>query len=373
VLLGIVLLVSVGSVLDEHQTIEMIAGSSMSRGYLAAPGPSSTVAATAWGWRQSWDATAEGAASPVNPPDAPVVHLAQGSSRSPPAWFAELAEMPNSWAVWGHYGAASAGPNRTRATGRLRVIDLSGTTWASGRNRLYQYASAETNQTDFLYYIFYDDDVGPVHFRKGKWHRGQNTKVRTPPRSNESAPAYFQRLLRTENPAVGIVYWGRQKHFTRADKICSDEGGMDQCTADFDAMVNAVHRDSARTLLPYDTSFDKTNWHMSQAVLIEMAHMFFPHQCANYFRLEADNPRHSNYPRGGKDFDPAVRIAESLGRERLGVECESMLQQANNPEGSHHLLRRDAAWAQSHQCEDGSCCRCRFAMSYSVEDTCTLL
>ena len=392
VLLGIVLFACVGSFLDGHRTVT-IAGSRMhtlvlqGHQHLTTAGEgaarpaagkrqpqASAATATVWGWRQSWDTTAE-PSMPVNPPGAPVVHLSQGSSHSPPGWFVELAQMPNSWAVWGHYGAAASGPNRTRVpartTGRLQVIDVSGTTWTSGRNRLYQYASAEANQTDFLYYIFYDDDVGPVGFRKGKWRKGQTTNVRNPPRSNESAPEYFQRLLRTENPAVGVVYWGRQKHPTRAEKICPDEGGMDQCTADVDAMVNAVHRDSARTLLPYDTSFDETNWHMSQAVFIELAHAFFPHRCANYFRLEADNPRHSNYPRGD-EFAPAVRIAQSLGRERLGEECAFRLQQANNPEGSHHLLRRDAAWAQAHSCGDGSCCRCRFANSYSVEDVCAL-
>ena len=89
-----------------------------------------------------------------------IVHLSQGSG-DPPLWLVELSKISNYWVIWGC--VHPNGKTNTSSNDRLLVVNATGTTWTSGRNLLYRRA-LELNR-NFLYFIFYDDDVGALSVR----------------------------------------------------------------------------------------------------------------------------------------------------------------------------------------------------------------
>ena len=305
-----------------------------------------------------------------------IVHLSQGSG-DPPLWLVELSKISNYWVIWGC--VHPNGKTNTSSNDRLLVVNATGTTWTSGRNLLYRRA-LELNR-NFLYFIFYDDDVGALSVRtltQQQLRPSYRSGSRLPPAATmsleESGKQYFERLLQTEQPAVATVspLDSYLKHSSRqyANDVCDDKWGFDQCSADQDAMVSAIHKDSATLMLPYSEKFDSTSWWMSQAVFMEMLHMFLPSASVVYAQVVAVNPVHSSYPRESVDLADVVREAFRLGQLRLGDTCATALRIRNNPDWSNYGDRRATWWGEKNGCSDGRCCSCKLSKLYTAKDLC---
>ena len=250
-----------------------------------------------------------------------IVYMGQGKT-SPPTWFEKLSMRPNTKSVWGIYGDKYI----ARSSSNVDILNVRGTTWTTGRNLLYSHAKSIYRGEDILYFVFFDGDVSPISFRSIT----PKTNLRTPIRTNESAIDYFERLLRTETPAVATVHSGTRE-------FCAPEK-YNACSTDTDAVISAIHTDAATLLLPYEHSHDRTSWWYSQAVFIEICEIAFPQSVVNYNSLQIINQEHSAYPRNGKyDLGEMKRDINNYLFSRFEEKCANKLFNRMN---STFILRR---------------------------------
>ena len=140
-------------------------------------------------------------------------------------------------------------------------------TWTQGRNRLLR--EALSSGTDYLYYIFLDDDL---ILRRGDWR-------------------VFEAALLKYEPAIGtpfcLDYWGMTSSETMEAHQCLH----------FDAMCNAFHRDVIHDgiLLPYYSGLDAQSWYFSQWFVIELAYLFYPRSVLQFNTVWVDNVQHAAY------------------------------------------------------------------------------
>lgn len=124
----------------------------------------------------------------------------------------------------------------------------SSTSWASGRNFLYE--NAQTRGKVYLYYIFLDDDIG--------------LSTKTP---NANPWREFEDFLKQIEPAVAAINTdtnGMLQHVLngRKQKGCPLNKTLNYSyvpTARFDPAMNAYHYEAAEYILPYTTLYDKTS------------------------------------------------------------------------------------------------------------------
>jgi hypothetical protein len=69
----------------------------------------------------------------------------------------------------------------------------------------------------------------------------------------------------------------------------------------FDACVTAFHKDAIDHILPYPTTYDQINWHLSQRYVIIATEIKFRGHCYLFTPLNTNNPKHREYPNGGTD------------------------------------------------------------------------
>ena len=251
-----------------------------------------------------------------------IVYMGQGKT-SPPTWFEKLSMRPNTKSVWGIYGDKYI----ARSSSNVDILNVRGTTWTTGRNLLYSHAKSIYRGEDILYFVFFDGDVSPISFRSIT----PKTNLRTPIRTNESAIDYFERLLRTETPAVATVHMLGRWEFCAPEKY-------NACSTDTDAVISAIHTDAATLLLPYEHSHDRTSWWYSQAVFIEICEIAFPQSVVNYNSLQIINQEHSAYPRNGKyDLGEMKRDINNYLFSRFEEKCANKLFNRMN---STFILRR---------------------------------
>lgn len=231
-----------------------------------------------------------------------------------------------------HYASLLSPFAHPTGTPRLEVLNTVNTTWTSGRNLLYAHASSHVHGLvhrvvaerpkprrqggRYLYYIGYDQDVGPTCISTcGAQALSPASAVKPPrilPVATESDAAYFNRLLRREMPALAGL------------DLCCDGGGLtgdwgfeldpmvhgvDQCVTDQDAMLSAHHRDAAAMLYPYSDKFENRSWwtsaHIQNLVILHL----YPGAQLKYAQLRVLNEEHEPYPRAGpKHGDPMVGL-----------------------------------------------------------------
>lgn len=144
-------------------------------------------------------------------------------------------------------------------------------TWTEGRNALLNVALE--SKIDYDYYIFCDDDVV---FLEGSWRS-------------------FEADLEKWRPAIGLP---AHPYPTQHEAIHS--------VYDFDAIVNAFHRDLVRdrVLLPYIAEHDSVTWWLSQYFVIHLAGALYPNRVIKFPRTKIDNALHREYPRiSAEQFD----------------------------------------------------------------------
>jgi hypothetical protein len=156
------------------------------------------------------------------------------------------------------------------------AIHLPESTWTQGRNRLL--AEARASAEAFDYFIFSDDDV---QFLSGSWDA-------------------FERHLDRHRPPIGLPTFPLSTHHDRAFSAY-----------DFDAIVNAFHRDiiADEIILPYIETYDSQSWWLSQYFVIHLAGALYPRGVMKFPDLVIDNLQHREYPRISvdqfSDFDEA--------------------------------------------------------------------
>ncbi|CAH3166225.1 unnamed protein product [Pocillopora meandrina] len=125
------------------------------------------------------------------------------------------------------------------------------TTWGSGRNRLFFHA-LERN-TNYVYYIFLDDDIS-LKFNK-----------RATPAMRQLSPIQaFQNWLLDYEPAVGVMDYSNNpaKSLIQLNwKICNknlvNHTSVTSPIIYFDPVINAFHAKAVVHIFPLDTRFEQ--------------------------------------------------------------------------------------------------------------------
>ena len=140
----------------------------------------------------------------------------------------------------------------------IEYIFNSSTTWATGRNLLYE-AALERNM-NYLYYIFMDDDI----------------YLETKSPGNPINPwRLFEDFLERIEPAVGIADASGCEYLpsvykARKEQGCILDDGADYVpTPRFDAAFNAFHHKAVGHLLPYTAMFDAICWWYSAIHIVK--------------------------------------------------------------------------------------------------------
>jgi len=145
-----------------------------------------------------------------------------------------------------------------------------GTTWTSGRNRLWHLAVQLPHR--YEYYIFLDDDV---YLITGKLFEGMLLKWR---------------------PAVGVPGWAG--HYPQPWKPPNNESEAVTLTA-YQGFATAFHRDVVfnSLVLPYYDGMDEFSWWTSQLYAVYLGGIFHPDEVYGFQKVQCGNDRTGNYPK----------------------------------------------------------------------------
>ncbi len=141
------------------------------------------------------------------------------------------------------------------------ALFLPGSSWNEGRNALLAEARkrVESGGADYRYFIFLDEDI----LIKEDTELAANLGV---PLTGNPFRTFEAWLLEWE-PAVGYTRYSWQ--YTEADRLVN-------LGHNFDALMNAFHREALPMLLPYYTGFDAESWLYSQLIVAHLCTLFYP-------------------------------------------------------------------------------------------------
>jgi hypothetical protein len=307
-----------------------------------------------------------------------VVWLSQGPGTKPPEWMLERITRNDTVAVWGTYAGVAqrdkAGTCGDPTRCFLWSVAIPGTTWTTGRNALYEAARRKLGGT-VCYYVFADDDIEFKYRSDGPGSGAALTSqsARTPCAPHEPAPAYFERLLRTDQPAIAAVTFELPRsNYLHACNECNHRPKLhDQCASDFDAIVNAIRYDTATVMLPYEPKFDNNSWWTSQVVFIDMAYLAYARNAVEYGQLFVNNNLHREYPRSASWGTEVYDVSKALLAERLGADClQRLLAELPSEYANFGYMQRQTI-PLKRKCELGwGTCRFHRAASYGADWLC---
>lgn len=155
-----------------------------------------------------------------------------------------------------------------------------GCTWNEGRNRLLAEAKHRERQTgaSYLYFIFMDEDC--------EFEVDRALTERLDLSVPEDPFDAFEAFLLNWEPAVGYPRYDWQH--TEPDREVN-------LGYNFDALVNAFHRDTIGTLLPYYTGFDAESWLYSQLLISHLCAMLYNAHRIQYNPVQARNRNRKSY------------------------------------------------------------------------------
>ena len=174
-----------------------------------------------------------------------------------------------------------------------------GTTWGSGRNKLYFYAIQR--RLDYLYYIFLDDDITL------KFSRAATRKMmRLTPIS------VFQDWLLDYEPAVGVGDYlekdGSRKLRWRIRTACNKKvvkkTRLANPTILFDPLFNAFHAKAVRHIFPLEIRHENRNWWLTDKYVASVVELKFRGQALMFFPVAVGNLLHRPYP---QSFDGTTK------------------------------------------------------------------
>ena len=155
-----------------------------------------------------------------------------------------------------------------------------GTSWNEGRNLLLSAARRRESETGILYryYIFMDEDCDLELDRVLAKHLGLTVP--------EDPFEAFEAFLLTWEPAVG---------YPRYDWQYTEDSREVNLGYNFDALMNAFHRDTLGTLLPYYTGFDAESWLYSQLLIVHLCAMLYNEHRIQYNPVRVRNRSRKSY------------------------------------------------------------------------------
>ena len=197
------------------------------------------------------------------------------------------------------------------------TIFFPNSTWTEGRNRLFE----ETKNTDYLYYIFMDEDC---------------TLAKTEFCSSKKTNPWrvFEDYLMKYMPAVGLVH-------TQWQKVPKKEA---ECVYHFDASITAFHKEAINHLLPYYPKFDGLSWWYSQIFVNHQAAMLYKNHVIQFGGLEAINRQHRKYPKA-KEFRMIDKLFLSFLKDSKGFVYHEPLEEQTTygeiqaPPNSYHISK----------------------------------
>jgi hypothetical protein len=193
----------------------------------------------------------------------------------------------------------SKNPNK-----HVKYLFNSSTSWASGRNFLYE--NAKKRGEVYLFYIFLDDDI--------------TLTTKTP---NANPWREFEDFLQQIEPAIAAIDTdtnGMLKPVLngRKQKGCPLNPTSNYKyipTARFDPAINAYHCKAAKYILPYTTLYDKTSWWYPDLYFEIKCELTFAGQIVLHTRVTARNPKHRPYPRGNPNSQKWATMVSQVAAE----------------------------------------------------------
>ena len=150
----------------------------------------------------------------------------------------------------------------------------------------------------YLYYIFMDDDIVLENnfippYIINKTFTNEAHKII---KQNISPWRKFEHFLTSYKPAIGTVEnEGRMKLMI---SLKTKEVNAYYGTINFDAQINAYHKDVISNLLPYNTTYDTKSWWISQELITCKTFFRYHGHVVIFLPLLARNRKHDEYPRG---------------------------------------------------------------------------
>ena len=186
----------------------------------------------------------------------------------------------------------------------VKYINGYSLSWPEGRNLLWQVA--KSRHTQYLYYIFIDDDIIL-----------NTTEVGNPWRQ-------FERFLINIEPAVAAVETNTNQFFPRRrtaiqhNKCVVDDRREYITTARFDDAFNAFHTQALDYLLPYSTNHINESWWYSGVHFGIKCEVTFQGHMVLHTQITALNRRHRPYPRRAIRRKDAIMIVNEVAAEIPG-------------------------------------------------------
>lgn len=182
---------------------------------------------------------------------------------------------------------------RERPLGHVQYIFESKTTWAMGRNLLFNVAMSRKEK--YWYYIFIDDDVVLESLEND--HQPWRT---------------YENFLREVEPAVGgldcLCYpFLEYAHHARRTQGCGPLPSLYYSTPRFDAAFNGFHYQAIEYILPYLEKFDYHHWSLAALYASIKMEVFFAGHAVLHAKLYVTNPKHRPYPRN--EFTPSLVVS----------------------------------------------------------------
>lgn len=163
------------------------------------------------------------------------------------------------------------------------------TTWASGRNVLYN--AAMKRKPGYHYYIFVDGDTD---FKFNKYAPQEMEKL-TPLRA-------FEEWLLDYEPALGVTDYRRlsaEGAFKRRQNLCGihDNTTLTLPIVSFDGCLNAYHYKAITHILPYPSLDRRKSWYIPNKHIMSAVELKFRGQAMMFVPLTIINLGHGPYPR----------------------------------------------------------------------------
>lgn len=199
--------------------------------------------------------------------------------------------------------------NWGQATADPDTLYCPATSWNEGRNLLLSAARRRESEkgVSYRYYIFMDEDCELELDRTLARRLGHGVP-------DDPFEAFEAFLLKWE-PAVG---------YPRYDWHHTEAGREVNLGYNFDALMNAFHRDTVGTLLPYYTGFDAESWLYSQLLVAHLCAMLYNDHRIQYNPVRVRNRSRRSYDIRKKYWEiPTTFLLNALQSEigrRMRVE-----------------------------------------------------
>jgi hypothetical protein len=207
-------------------------------------------------------------------PMKPFVYLIQSGSQMP---YPDLPDQHNdiillTWKI----------PSKTPNS-----LFFPGSSWNEGRNRLLSEAlsRAKKSGTNYLYYIFLDEDCGIMEDKA----LAQKLNVRLTGNPFRT----FEKYLLEWKPAVGYTRYAWQFY---------EKGKEINIGYNIDAIFNAFHHETLSFLLPYYTGFDSESWLYSQHIINHLMAILYNPYRIQFNVITTQNRTRRKYHQHQKDW-----------------------------------------------------------------------